>query len=123
MFPKSKVGDIINLSKQQVTVESCPLCGRLSATVNIEDLSEGDLLLLKGRDVFLADPENKGDDRICVICAYTPHLSFGQYIREWFLGNSFEEGRLFSNIEDGVGGGMFWGNKKLGGMERMLNNH
>lgn len=81
MSKKAKVGDVIELQKQDVKVIECEDCGKLMVNIDADEIQPGDLVTLKRKGVRVSNPETKKP--ICVKCEFEPK-TFGQRLSEWF---------------------------------------
>ena len=61
-----KIGDIIELQKQDVIVCECEKCNNLMVNVNPKEVMQGDLITLKRLGLTLTNPATK--DNICLKC-------------------------------------------------------
>ncbi len=82
MSNKIKLGDLIHLQKQDVTVVSCKECGRLMVNVDKKDVAEGDLVTLRRIGISLSNPETP--DEYCLTCDPAPKTPFHEKLAEWF---------------------------------------
>jgi uncharacterized membrane protein YgcG len=82
MNNKTKVGDIIELQKQDVEVIECKDCGTLMVNIDADQVAEGDLITLKRKGVRLSNPETK--DPICLKCEVEKKPTFRDKINDWF---------------------------------------
>jgi len=114
---KAKVGDIINLQRQDVKVEKCDECGHLMVNLDADELRQGDLIILKRKGVRISNPNTK--DLICVDCEKEEPSSFMSKTSSWFDDDDDDDDSGFfgggSSSSFGGGFGGFGGGGFSGG--------
>lgn len=110
---------MIQLTNQQVEVESCNNCNKLMVNLDADQLAKGDLTTLKRAAILVSNPDT--DDTLCISCEYR---TFGRRIADFFESDdddddsSFFGGGGFGDDSDsgssfggfgGFGGGSFSG--------------
>lgn len=116
----NKIGDKILLAKQEVTVIACEKCGDLMVNIDANQLSLGDLTLLKIAGVKISNPET--EEPICITCE---HKTWGRKISDFFENtkdvdddnDNNDDSHFFSSsgFLDGGGFGGFGGGSFGGG--------
>jgi uncharacterized membrane protein YgcG len=123
-----KVGDLIELQKQNVEVIKCNDCGHLMVNIDADQIAPGDLVTLKRLGLRLSNPETK--EAICLNCEVPKKPTFRDKLDKWFEDKNEDDdsdffhytpsipsvpstpifgGSSFGGGFGGFGGGMFSG--------------
>jgi uncharacterized membrane protein YgcG len=111
-FKSINEGDTIQLANQEVEVIKCNECDHLMVNIDADQLSPGDLTLLKSYRVRISNPTT--EDEVCVNCDPVERTSFVEKLGSWFDDDDDDDDSGFfsspsSSSSGSFGGGSFGG--------------
>lgn len=108
-FKSINEGDTLKLANQEVEVIRCSECDHLMVNIDADQLSPGDLTLLKSYRVRISNPTT--EDEVCVNCDPVEKTSFIDKLGSWFGDDDDDDdsGFFSSGSSSSFGGGSFGG--------------
>ncbi len=107
-----ELGDTIELAQEDVEVVACDDCSHLMVNIDADQITRGDLLILKRAGVRLSNPETQ--EHICLNCEYNKP-TFGQKLRDWFDDQNDDDDTPFFVPTPTVSSPSFGGSSSFGG--------